>query len=169
MAKNAVFIIANNSFRDEEFKVPSLVLEENGLDITVASSSLNEARGILGTKVQPDILIDDIMVAKYDVIIFVGGAGCHEYWDNPKAHKIVNEAIEQKKVLAAICIAPVILANAGVLKNKKATVWPSEVNALKAKGAKYIKEPVVQDGNIITANGPTSASLFADNILEALK
>jgi protease I len=169
MAKKVAFIIANNGFRDEEFQVPSLVLEENGIDVIVVSLSLDEARGMLGTRVQPHILIDDVKVTNYDAIVFVGGVGSQEYWDNPTAHKIANEAIKHNKILAAICIAPITLANAGVLKGKKATVWSSEINRLKAKGAKYIKEPVVRDGNIITADGPTSASLFANKILEALK
>jgi len=169
MAKKAVMIIASNGFRDEEYKVPHLVLEENGIEIKVASSSLEEARGMLGTKVKPGLLISDIKVNDYDAIIFVGGAGSQEYWDNPIAHKITQEAIKQNKILAAICVAPVTLANAGVLEKKKATVWFSEVKRLKAKGVVYKEEPVVQDGNIITANGPTAASGFADKILEGLK
>ncbi len=169
MAKKAVMIIASNGFRDEEFKVPNLVLEDGGVKVTVASSSLDEARGILGTRVKPDILIDDIKVKDYDAVIFVGGAGSQEYWDDPVAHKLVQDSVKQNKILAAICIAPITLANAGVLKGKKATVWSSEVKRLKTSGAVYAAEPVVVDGKIITANGPTSASLFADKILEALE
>ncbi|MBM3252257.1 MAG: DJ-1/PfpI family protein [Candidatus Omnitrophica bacterium] len=169
MAKKVVMIIASNGFRDEEFKVPHLVLEENGAEVKIASSSLDEARGILGTKVKPDILIKNINVADYDAIIFVGGAGSQEYWDDPIAHKIAKEAIKENKILAAICIAPITLANAGVLKGRKATVWLSEVKRLKSKGVIYLDETVVQDGNIVTANGPTAASSFADKILEGLK
>ncbi|MBM3248634.1 MAG: DJ-1/PfpI family protein [Candidatus Omnitrophica bacterium] len=168
MAKKAVMIIASNGFRDEEFKVPHLVLEDNGVKVTIASSSLSTARGILGSRVNPDLLIGDIKVKDYDVIIFVGGAGSQEYWDEPIAHNIVKEAVKQNKVLAAICIAPIILANAGELKGKKATVWSSEIKRLKTQGAVYVAESVAVDGKIITANGPTSASLFADKILEAL-
>ncbi|MFH1655839.1 MAG: DJ-1/PfpI family protein [Candidatus Omnitrophota bacterium] len=169
MAKKAVMIIASNGFRDEEFKIPHLVLEENGVELKVASSSLEEARGMLGTKVKPDILISDIKVTDYDVIIFVGGAGSQEYWDDSTAHKIAQETVKQDKILAAICIAPVTLANAGVLEGKKATVWSSEVKRLKAKGVSYVDESVVQDGNIITADGPTAATGFADKILEGLR
>lgn len=168
MAKKAVMIIASNSFRDEEFKVPHLVLEDSGVKVTIASSSLDTARGILGTRVNPDILIDDIRAEDYDAIIFVGGAGAQEYWDDQVAHNLAVEAVKQNKVLAAICIAPIILANAGLLKGKKATVWSSEIKRLKAQGAVYTAEAVVADGKIITANGPTAASLFADKILEAL-
>lgn len=168
MAKKAVMIIASNGFRDEEFKVPHLVLEDNGVVVTIASSSLNTSRGILGTRVNPDILINDIKVQDYDAVIFVGGAGSQEYWDDPTAHKVAEETVKQNKVLAAICIAPITLANAGVLKGKKSTVWSSEIKRLKTQGAVYVAEPVAVDGKIITANGPTSASLFADKILEAL-
>lgn len=168
MTKKAVIIIAHNEFRDEEFKVPHLVLEEGGVKVTIASSSLAVSRGVLGTRVRPDILINDIKVQDFDAVIFVGGAGAQEYWDDPKAHNIVQESVKQNKVLAAICIASIILANAGVLQGKKSTVWSSEVKRLKTSGALYVEAPVVVDGKIITANGPTSASVFADKILEAL-
>ena len=119
--KRAVMIIARNDFRDEELLQPKEVLEKNGVTVTVASSSLEESKGMLGAKVKPDILFTDIQATDYDAVIFVGGSGANEYWDNPIAHKIANDAHNAKKIIGAICIAPVTLAKAGLLKNKKAT------------------------------------------------
>jgi len=166
--KKAVMIIASNNFRDEELLKPREVLEKNGVTVTVASSSLKEATGMLGAKVKPDILFTNINVAEYDTVIFVGGSGADEYWDNPTAHKIANDANSAKKVIGAICIAPVTLAKAGLLKNKKATTYSSTVKDIKSAGANYTGADVEKDGNIITASGPAVAQKFGEAIVKAL-
>lgn len=166
--KKAVMIIASNNFRDEELLKPREVLEKNGVTVTVASSSLKEAKGMLGAKVKPDVLFTNIHVAEYDAVIFVGGSGADEYWDNPTAHKIANDANNAKKIVGAICIAPVTLAKAGLLKDKKATTYSSTVKDIKSAGANYTGADVERDGNIITASGPTAAQKFGETIVKAL-
>lgn len=167
-SKKVVMIIASNNFRDEELLKPREVLEKNGVKVTLASSSLKEAKGMLGAKVKPDILFTDINVADYDAVIFVGGTGADEYWDNSTAHKIANDANSAKKIVGAICIAPVTLAKAGLLKNKKATTYSSTVNEIKSAGANYTGADVEMDGNIITASGPAAAQKFGETIVMAL-
>ncbi len=166
--KKAVMIIAQNNFRDEELLKPREVLEKNGVIVTVASSSLKESTGMLGAKVKPNILFTNINVTDYDAVIFVGGSGASEYWDNPTAHKIANDASNAKKIVGAICIAPVTLAKAGLLANKKATTYSSTVNDIKSAGAKYTGAAVERDGNIITASGPAVAQKFGEAIVKAL-
>lgn len=167
--KRVVMIIASKNFRDEELLEPKKVLEENGVKVTIASSSLSEARGMLGAKVKPDILIDDVKPEEYDAVIFVGGSGSSEYWDSPIAHRIAISANNQGKIIGSICIAPVTLANAGILKGKRATCWSSEGSKLKAKGAIYTGKDLEVDGNIITASGPSTAREFGEAILKNLK
>jgi len=75
---------------------------------------------------------------------------------------------EEGKVTTAICVAPAILANAGVLKGVEATVFSSEVGALKAGGAKVSNQPVVVAGKIVTANGPAAAKQFGQKVVEVL-
>ncbi|MCD6082498.1 DJ-1/PfpI family protein, partial [Candidatus Aerophobetes bacterium] len=113
--KKAVMIIAEKNFRDEELFEPKKILEAEGVKVIVASTSFNTARGMLGGKVKPDMLLSEIKVDDYDAIIFVGGSGASQYWNDSLAHNIAKEAVEKNKVLGAICIAPVTLANAGVL------------------------------------------------------
>lgn len=162
-------IIASKNFRDDELFVPKEIFEKSGYKVVIASSSLKSPRGVLGTAVVPDILLDNVDVNDYDAIIFIGGPGASEYWNNPIAHKIAKDAVKKNKVLAAICIAPVTLANAGVLSKKKATVWFSEANSLIRKGAFYTGSAVEIDGDIITANGPSAVSEFAKAILDKIK
>lgn len=66
--------------------------------------------------------------------------------------------------MSAICLAPVTLANAGLLEGKRATVYPSAKSFLKWKGATYTGNPVEVDGNIVTANGPEVAEEFAQAV-----
>ncbi|MBC7189667.1 DJ-1/PfpI family protein [Candidatus Aerophobetes bacterium] len=166
--KKVVMIIAWRNFRDEELQIPKKILEENKIEVEVASSSTEPAVGMLGAIVKPDLLVNEVEVADYDAVIFVGGQGASFYWNEPVAHRIAREAVRQGKVLGAICIAPVTLANAGVLEGKKATVWPTESKKLIKKGALYTGKNVETDGNIITASGPQAAEEFGRKIVEVL-
>lgn len=164
-----LFIIAKINFRDEEYLEPKSILEKSGMKIVTASSSIGEAKGMLGVKVKVDTTIDKVNVSDYDAVIFVGGTGAEEYFNNKIAHKIVLDTVSQNKLLGAICIAPVILAKSGVLKNKRATVFSSEQNELKKYGALYTNKGVEIDGKIVTAAGPKFATEFGEKIKELLK
>jgi protease I len=166
--KKVVMIIASRDFRDEEFKDPYDYLKACGAEVTVASSKLDEATGMLGMKVKPGVLIGDVKVDGYDAVIFVGGSGASEYFNNATAHALAQAAVEKKKLLAAICVAPSTLANAGVLKGRKATCWDSERANLKAKGADVQKGDVVRDGSLVTGSGPRAAREFARTVAGAL-
>ncbi|MCK5595105.1 DJ-1/PfpI family protein [bacterium] len=166
--KKIVMIIASVNFRDEELSVPKSVFEESGATVHIASTSLEEARGKLGIKIKPDMLIEDIRVENYDAIVFVGGTGAECYFDSGIAHDIARETCSRNKLLCAICAGPVILANAGVLKGKKATAFPTFGMELERKGVIYTGEPVQVDGNIVTANGPQNAERFAKEIIKLL-
>ena len=165
--KKIVMIIAKSMFEEVEFKEPREIFDREGAAVTIASSTLSMATGG-DLKVQPNILIDDINVSDFDAIVFIGGFGCAEYFDNPVAHKIAKEALDQDKILAAICMAPRILANAGVLKGKKATCSSNAREDVKAKGAMVTGEIVERDGKIITGNGPSASTKFGETIVSAL-
>ena len=166
--KRAVMIIASGDFRDEELLEPKKVLERNGVEVKIASTTLNQVKGMLGAKVKPDLLITDIKIKDFDAIVFVGGSGASQYWDDPVAHKLAQEAADTNRIVGAICIAPVTLANAGILKGKRATVFSSETGQLKATGANYSGKAVEKDGNIITAEGPSAAREFGEELVKAL-
>ena len=167
--KKVLFIIAPVNFRDEEYLYPREILEQEGIKVSVASKSLDEARGMLGARVEPDLLLSEVKVEEYDAIVFVGGIGAKVYWNDEEALRICQEAVSEGKILAAICIAPVTLAHAEVLEGVKATVWPSEKDQLVEKGAVYTGREVEVDGKVITGNGPDAARDFGNKILEALK
>jgi len=167
--KGILMIIAPGDFRDEEFQIPKGSFERAGYQVTVASATTQEVRGMLGARVKPDILLQDVDVSKYQAIVFVGGVGAQVYFSHPQAQRIAKEAYSQGKVLGAICIAPVILARAGVLQGKRATVWASVSEEIEKGGGHYTGKLVEVDGRLITGNGPAAAKEFAKRIIEALK
>jgi len=167
-------IIAFRDFRDEEYFIPKKILEEAGAKVETFSSSLGEAVGKMGGEAEVNGLIKDLDPRNYDAVLFIGGPGAADYIDNEICHKIARETIGNNKVLGAICIGPLILAKAGVLEGKKATVWSSimdksAVKMLKKAGADYLPESVVVDGKIVTASGPLAAKQFAEKIIEILQ
>ncbi len=167
--KKIVMIIASQNFRDEEYQQPKDILTKHGAQIIVASSSLKKAKGVLGLEIQPDKLLSDVKAEDYDAIIFVGGNGAREYYNSKSAHSLIKDAFKLNKIIGAICIAPVILAKAGVLSGKKATVFSSEITQIRNLGTNYTGKAVQIDGNIITANGHDAGKEFGTAILEALQ
>ena len=167
--KKVLMLIASDQFRDEEYQKPRAILEAAGAKVTVACSSLKEATGMLGLKVTPDILLQDAKMPEYDAVIFVGGMGATEYWENPAAHALAKAAYQSGKPTSAICLAPMTLANAGLLKGKKGTIWKDAAGDFKTKGVVYTGKPVEKDGKLITGSGPDAAEEFGKALLEALK
>lgn len=171
--KKIAMLIAFRDFRDEEYFIPKNTLGSTGAKIQTVSTESGTAIGSQGGDTQVDILLGDLKVSDFDAIIFVGGPGAPKYLDNETSYQIAKDAVSQNKVLAAICISPTILAKAGVLAGKKATVWSSvldksAVKILNDNNAIYQDSPVAVDGNIITANGPGAAEEFGKTIVEVL-
>lgn len=166
--KKAVLIIASANFRDEELFETKRILDEAGLETVVASSRTGPVKGMLGSVAEATVLLNELRVDDYDAIVFVGGPGATEYFNNPAALSIAGEAAYKRKVLGAICIAPSVLANAGVLKGRRATCFPSERDRLQKAGARYTGTAVERDGLIITGNGPRAARLFGRAIADAV-
>lgn len=166
--KKILIVIASSQFRDEEYQKPRAILEAAGGKVTVACSWLQESTGMLGLKVKPDILLQDAKMPEYDAVIFVGGMGATEYWENPAAHALAQSAYMSGKPTAAICLAPMTLANAGLLKGKRATIWKDAVTDFKTKGVVYTGKSVERDGRLITGSGPDAAEEFGKALVEAL-
>lgn len=166
--KNVLMVIAPGNFRDEEYFDTRAELEGEGASVTTASSASGEITGMLGGKATPDISLNDAKAGEYDAVVFIGGTGASAYFQDMKALDLARSASDSGKIVAAICIAPSILANAGILQGKKATSFSSEQGNLKSKGAEYTGNDVTRDGRIITGSGPAAAKGFGQEIAKAL-
>ncbi len=166
--KKIVFVVAPKVFRDEEYIEPKNILEEAGIKVTTASTTVGEIYGKIKIKAVSEMLVKDINADDFDAIFFVGGSGASVYFDDPSVHKLAWDFYKAEKIVSAICIAPTILANAGILKCKRATVFPDGAEALSRGGAFYTAADVEVDGTIVTGNGPQSSKLFAKQLLKFL-
>lgn len=166
---NILFVVPPKRFRDEELFVTREGLQKKGHTTIIASTVTGEIFGSRGGKTQSQLTLHDVKTKDYDAVVFVGGGGTTLLFENKEAHQIAKKMHSEGKVVAAICLAPVILANAGVLHGVTATVAGTKAKILEEKGATYAGPGVFTDKNIVTANGPKSSSLFADAINTVLE
>jgi protease I len=163
--------IAPEKFRDEELAVPVATLQKAGIGFDIASTRRGPCSGMLGLKADAALSFEEVDPKSYDGLLIVGGGGAQSFlWDDDLLQELVKYFHASAKVVAAICLAPVVLARAGILKGKKATYFNSPVSfrEMKAGGAVLVDRPVVADGRIITANGPAAAQEFSETFIRAL-
>lgn len=169
--KSILMVIAHENFRDEEFSEPHSIFTEAKAKVTVASTDTQEAKGMLGMTVKPDILIDDADPLDYAAIVLVGGSGSTELWDHEKLHEILHTAQQEKRIIGAICLSPVTLVKAGMVADETLACYrTSEVETIfKEHNVHLSDKPLEVVDNIVTANGPPVARAYAQKIAEMLQ
>lgn len=169
ITKKTVLIVPAAQFADIELFETQRILNEAGIASVVASSKIGVIQGALGGIVASEITLDNLKVEDYEAVVFIGGPGVADYFNNPAVLRIVREASAGNKVIAAISAAPMILSNAGVLRGMRATGLLQQREQMKKNGAQYTGSAVERDGRIITANDSSAAVPFARAIVVALK
>ena len=167
--KRIAMFIAFQGFRDEEYTEPKRILEAGGHKVVTVSTAKGLARGKFRATAEVDKTVDEISPADYDALALVGGPGALEHLDTPKVHGIFREAAAMGKLIGSICISPVVLAHAGLLRGKTVTCWPDGADEVKKGGGKYTGAELEIDGKLITASGPLPAKKYGQALLEALK
>ncbi len=165
LVESILIVIAPRDFRDEEFKEPYELLTQSGAKVSIASTDTLPSKGMLGMVVKPDMILEQVAVDSFDVLIIVGGKGCEVLWDNPVLNSIVKEFNEANKIIAAICIAPVVLARAGILNDIEVTAFPSVKEDIARCGGCFVETKIAVCNNIITGSGPKAAKAFAQTVL----
>ena len=170
--KKIYMIIAQKDFRDEELIEPMELFKTANYDVHIASPEGGDCKGMLGTTVTTNSTIKDIAIDENTVaILIVGGNNSPSLMNYPEVKEKVNEAKEMDLIFGAICLGPMVLAHFDLIKGLSATVYPTEnsLKKLKEHNVLYINEDVVIDGNLVTANGPQSATEFGKSVLDVLK
>ena len=134
---------------------------------TVSITDDYKVHGAHGINVQTEDLFEEIDFAEFDMIVLPGGMpGTTNLCNHPGVRKVVTAFVQAGKPVAAICAAPTILADLGLLEGKKATCYPAcEGNMA---GAILTGAPVTVDGNLITSRGVGTAIDFALELIEVL-
>lgn len=164
-----LFLVAQKGFQDEELAKPRRILEAAGAEVVVASAVSGPATGHGGSAVEA-ISIVEARPTDYAGAVVVGGPGIGELWENGIAHKFFRMTTLDGKPIGAISLGVGLLAKAGLLEGKPATIWvtPDGLRALKNGGARFEKKPVVVAGGVVTADGPASAESFGSIFAELL-
>ncbi|MBU1008164.1 DJ-1/PfpI family protein [Candidatus Dependentiae bacterium] len=175
MAKT-LFILMQN-YRDEEFTEPYTMLQQAGHIVDVAGLETGPAIGVNGHEHSPNLLFSDLSEAEfdqYDALVISGGPGSKKYlWNNEAIYKTIQYFHENKKIVAAICYAVIAIVQTTILRNKHATVFPTdEAKAIfEEYGVRFSKSGCVTlaPEKIITAQGPKFAKEFGQAIIDLLK
>lgn len=168
MAK-ILMVIAPERFRDEELFITREELERAGHEVVIASTRIGTCPGSRGGFATATVCLAEARAVDFDALVFVGGGGSKIYYQHADALRLAREMDQKQGVVAAICLAPVILANAGILQGKNATVAGTEAAALERGGARYCGPGVTVDGRIVTANAPKASRLFGQRIVEVIR
>ncbi|MDD5760710.1 MAG: DJ-1/PfpI family protein [Candidatus Pacebacteria bacterium] len=171
--KKILIVVAFDGFKDEEYFVPKEVFEQAGFIVETTSFKKGVARGVDGGEAIIEVEAEKIQAKDYEAVIFCGGGGMAEELDNKIFQKLAKDFYKEDKLVAAICVAPALLAKAGILEGKEATVWSSPldknyIQIIKENGGVYVDKPVVISGNVVTANGPDAAKDFGKTIVNQL-
>lgn len=167
-----IMIRAPQYYCDEELFHIRAALKKNDIGLVVAGTTTSEALGErLGVKIKPDITIQEVDMNEFKGVVVGSGTGCkNALWQDEDLREIVKLAHAQNKLVAAGCNAPVVLARAGILKGRRATVFPNDENIMELRSAEavYTNEPLVVEGNIITSRDLMVLKDFAKAIVEAV-
>ncbi|MCK5040322.1 MAG: DJ-1/PfpI family protein [Candidatus Aenigmarchaeota archaeon] len=168
---NILMVIAPSDFRDEELFETKKIFEENGYATMVTSSATGIINGALGGSIEVEKDIMNIDLSQYNAVVFVGGKGVekHKLYKDANYLGLAKVAHAFNKTIGAICLAPQILAGAGLLTSKRATVFQAGKEYLNSKGAIFVNKDVVVDRHFITGNGPNAIKEFAAAVMNNIK
>ncbi len=166
-----IAILATDGFEQVELTNPKMVLEEAGATTEIISPKSGEIKGWnfkdWGDKVKVNKTLDEARPSDYDALVLPGGVINPDHLRmEPKAVSFVKEFAQSGKPVAAICHGPWTLIEAGVVKGRKMTSWPSLKTDLKNAGANWVDEEAVVDGNFITSRKPDDIPAFSQKIIE---
>jgi protease I len=165
-----IAILAEDNYQELELWYPFLRMQEAGAEVKVIGTGSAEIyTSKHGYPVTVDAVADEIEAADFDAVIVPGGYAPDLMRRHESVLKLVREAHEQGKVVAAICHAGWVLISAGILKDRKVTCVSAIKDDVINAGATYLDQEVVRDGNIITSRVPTDLPAFSRTILAALE
>jgi 4-methyl-5(b-hydroxyethyl)-thiazole monophosphate biosynthesis len=164
-----VLVFLATGFEEIETVTIVDILRRAGIDVTIAGLIPEVVVGAHELKIVPDKQLEDVSVDNFDAVVVPGGNP--GYKNLRKDHRVIDmirEAFDSDKIIAAICAAPAVLSDAGILRNKECTIYPGMENELEKGGGKPKQDKIVIDSSIITSRGPATALPFALKLAEIL-
>lgn len=169
-----IAVLATDGFEHSELTEPKRLLEEAGATVDViAPGDAKQIKGWdkkdWGGSVPVDVHLDAADAGRYDALVLPGGVINPDHLrTDEKAVDLVKRIAGAGKPVAAICHGPWTLINAGLVKGRKVTSWPSLRQDLGNAGAQWEDSQVVQDGNLITSRKPDDIPAFTEALIKAV-
>ena len=166
-----VLMLSTSDFEDSELREPLDRLREAGHEVMIAGPEQGEEiEGKRGDeKVTVEMASDDVDPDEFAALVIPGGYSPDKLRLDDASVRITREMVQSGKPVAAICHAPSLLIEAGVVEGRKLTSWPSVRTDLVNAGAEWVDEELVVDGNLITSRKPDDLDAFCDGLLTALR
>lgn len=162
-----IALLATNGFEDSELIEPLKALQEAGAEVMIISEKAGIITGKNGEEVSVDEVVDDAIVDDFDGLLLPGGVANPDTLRlNKAAVQFVRAFFDAHKPVAAICHAPWLLIEAGVVEGRRLTSWPSLRTDLENAGAIWIDEEVVTDQGLVTSRKPADIPAFSAKMVE---
>ncbi|OQW90992.1 MAG: DJ-1 family protein [Beggiatoa sp. IS2] len=156
----------------EELEAVTVIDILRRANITVVAAGLDDkpVEASRGVVLIPDMTLDEALKQSFDMIVLPGGLPGADHLNNdPRIRQLLKNMQARGKFTAAICAAPKVLAEAGLLANKTITHYPGAIEQAKFPTTQFLTEkPVVKDGTVVTSRGPGTAMDFALTLVETL-
>lgn len=153
----------------EELEAVTLIdlLRRAGIEVVTAGLQAGPVTASRGTVLIPDTDLDAVLEQSFDMLVLPGGLPGADHLDqDPRIHSLLQRLASDGHYTAAICAAPKVLANAGLLNGRAATSYPGALDGFSQ--VDVVPAPVVTDGTVITSRGPGTAMDFALTLIEVL-
>lgn len=146
------------------------VLRRGGVEVISASLGDRTIGASRGVTLVADTQLDEVLADHFDMVVLPGGGpGSDRLQADPRVIELLKSTAERGDYTAAICAAPKVLATAGLLSGRSATGYPGVLDAMDLDDVKLVQDHVVQDGKVVTSQGPGTAMDFALELVALLK
>ncbi len=156
----------------EELEAVTIIdlLHRAGIEVVTAGLEPGPVQAAHGVTLIPDTTLDAVLERDFDMMVLPGGLPGSDHLDNdPRIHELLKRLAASDRYTAAICAAPKVLANAGLLSGKRATSYPGFLDKMDLPEVDVQLQPVVTDGKVVTGRGPGTAMDFALELIAVLK
>jgi protease I len=166
-----VAILVADGFEQVEMTEPRKALEDAGADTKIVSPKSGKIQGMhhadKGDKFDVDLSLDDARPQEFDALMIPGGLmNPDQLRSTPEALEFTRHFFDEGKPVAAICHAPWVLIDAGVVRGRTLTSWPAIKTDVKNAGGNWVNEEVVVDNGLVTSRKPDDIPAFNEKMIE---